>query len=458
MNTLRYPLLVCLVVLSTTLAAFGHVGGHGAASLRTWHTLDGSQRTGSLHSFRGDHVVIEDRFGKLQPIAYRALSIEDAQYAFARFQSIAQLHEPILHKGNTIVPTGRHKYPFPWDGVLLGALGAVLCALLLFVGHSVGYDAASSRLQPNVAFACAVLVVGIWLAASPSAISLMKQQLAGNDPVSVDSTFQAFKPLITTRWDATNFYVESNGMPTEMPAMKGITAWQQQVPIPQPYVGNNAWTFPLTPVVADVPVGLDTALHTGAVAIGVNGIPVFNPENNRGEFSYDIGELDAFGGHCGRADDYHYHIAPLHLQKVVGPTKPIAWALDGYPLYGYTEPDGSMASGLDEHLGHLWQGAYHYHAIATRPYLIASLRGKVTVQNDQVMPQPRASSVRPFLQALRGATITDLRKCDTSHYALRYTLNGKTHWVNYRWDENKNYTYVFVKPDTARRTEMYQRK
>ena len=50
------------------------------------------------------------------------------------------------------------------------------------------------------------------------------------------------------------------------------------------------------------------------------------------------GELDQWGGHCGRADDYHYHIAPIHLEKIVGAGNPVAIALDGYPIYGYDDP------------------------------------------------------------------------------------------------------------------------
>ena len=321
-----------------------------------------------------------------------------------------------------------------------------------------GAQLLGQRYSSRIRLAVATLAIVSGTLAVQQSGALMKNTLSATDPTYVDRTFDAFKPHVKTRWDDAYFYVESNGMPSEMPAMKGITSWQQQVPIPQPYTGGNAWSIPLKPEIASVAVSLDTALHTGAVAIGVNGVPVFNPENNRGEFSYDIGELDAFGGHCGRADDYHYHLAPVHLQKAVGLETPIAWALDGYPMYGFEEPDGSPAKDLDQHLGHVWQGEYHYHATKTRPYMIASMRGKVTIQNDQVMPQPRASSVRPFLQALRGATITDLRMCDSTHYALRYSLNGKTHWVNYRWDNAGKFTYVFVKPDTARRTVNYLRK
>ena len=51
-------------------------------------------------------------------------------------------------------------------------------------------------------------------------------------------------------------------------------------------------------------------LQRGAIAIAANGIPIFNPVNASGLISKEIGELDDFGGHSGRADDYHYHAAP----------------------------------------------------------------------------------------------------------------------------------------------------
>ena len=76
--------------------------------------------------------------------------------------------------------------------------------------------------------------------------------------------------------------------------------------------------FPLVPVPAKTPVSIKGRFLRGAIALAANGIPIFNPQNNRGEVSAEIGELDEWGGHCGRADDYHYHAAPLHLQSVAG--------------------------------------------------------------------------------------------------------------------------------------------
>src|SRR5581483_8224759 len=162
-------------------------------------------------------------------------------------------------------------------------------------------------------------------------------------------------------------YVESDGMPSHN-MMVGITAWQQQVPLPQPYTGGNAWRIPLNPVPSANPPSIKNRFLRGAIALAANGIPIFNPQNNRGELSQEIGELDQWGGHCGRADDYHYHAAPLHLEVIVGKGKPIAFALDGYPIYGLSEPDGSAPANLDSFNGHDLGGlGYHYHGSLKYP-------------------------------------------------------------------------------------------
>jgi len=122
--------------------------------------------------------------------------------------------------------------------------------------------------------------------------------------------------------------------------MVNITAWIAQVPIPHPYVDANAWQIPRNPIYTDNNVRISDNLQRGARALAANGIPIFNPVNASGLVSKDIGELDDFGGHSGRGDDYHYHTAPLHLESTSG-RKPIAFALDGFPVYGSLEPDGT---------------------------------------------------------------------------------------------------------------------
>lgn len=106
--------------------------------------------------------------------------------------------------------------------------------------------------------------------------------------------FKHFANVITSE-DSTYLNIESDGIP-EHNMMEGITSWQQQVPLPQDYTGNNSWKIPLNPVLADIPMLTKDHFHKGAVAIAVNGVPIFNALNNRGEYSADIGELDKWGG------------------------------------------------------------------------------------------------------------------------------------------------------------------
>lgn len=97
--------------------------------------------------------------------------------------------------------------------------------------------------------------------------------------------FDAFAPFVKTRADERWLYVESDGLPhkpLESTMMVGITAWQQQVPLPQKYEGANAWQIPLKPELADKPISGKNALMRGAVALAANGIPIFNALNNRG--------------------------------------------------------------------------------------------------------------------------------------------------------------------------------
>jgi Ca2+-binding EF-hand superfamily protein len=245
------------------------------------------------------------------------------------------------------------------------------------------------------------------------------------------AAFDTFGPQVKTRWDERFLFIESNGMPAHN-MMVGIKSWQQQVPLPQAYSGSNAWQIPLTPVPAKQPLSIKGRFLRGAVAIAANGIPIFNPQNNRGEVAAEIGELDKWGGHCGRADDYHYHVAPLHLQQVLGSKLPVAYALDGYPIYGLTEPDGSTPANLDAFNGHASNVlGYHYHASNRYPYINGGFHGEVVELNEQVDPQPRATPVREAGRALRGASITAFEKTASNSFKLAYELNGEKRAVLY---------------------------
>ena len=86
----------------------------------------------------------------------------------------------------------------------------------------------------------------------------------------------AFTQLVRWHSDANYHYLESNGLPLHK-MMVGITAWQQQVPLPQDFTGGNAFRIPRNPQFATNPVSAKSALFSGAIAVAVNGVPIFNP-------------------------------------------------------------------------------------------------------------------------------------------------------------------------------------
>ena len=284
--------------------------------------------------------------------------------------------------------------------------------------------------------------------------------IAANVPSkpAIAETFEPFEKLnaIKYRQDEKFFYVESNSMPDHR-MMVGITAWQQQVPIPQPYFGDNAWRIPLEPVVAKNPLSAKSHFFRGAIALAANGVPIFNPIKNDGRTDTLLaGELDEFGGHCGRGDDYHYHIGPTHLQEIVGKDKPIAYALDGYPIYGYTEPDGSEVRGLDEFNGHSTpQLGYHYHATKTYPYLNGGFHGEVKEVDGQVDPQPRAGGVREALPPLRGAKITGFESKDNKSFSIKVEVGRETRYVNYFLNQDGSVKFDFVDGNGKVKSETY---
>jgi len=286
---------------------------------------------------------------------------------------------------------------------------------------------------------------------------------AASDPLVMA---QAFAPhnTATTRFDADYLYVESEGIP-EHEMMVKITAWIAQVPVPHPYTGDNAWSIPLNPVYTDDNVTIADDLQRGAIAIAANGIPIFNPVNASGVISKDIGELDDFGGHSGRADDYHYHVAPLHLQTTEN--RPIAYAFDGFAVYGSLEPDGSPMRELDTFHGHeAIDGTYHYHGTDSHPFMLSALRGQVTLDpmtsapQTQIIPQARSVAFRDPPHGINSDNliITALAaNGDGNGYLLEYEISGNPGSVDYSWTEADVTTFVFHDVDGTTTTEVFDR-
>jgi hypothetical protein len=334
-------------------------------------------------------------------------------------------------------------------------VGAILIAVGLGLG--LGFTRKSTKASLVLLLA---LTVGLPIAivGCSNANGDDKHPQAKHDKKQLEDLFANFKDdNVALSSDDNYFYIATNAFPSH-PMMVGITAWQQQVPLPQPYTGKNSWKLPLKPVVADKPISTKKALFRGAIAVAVNGVPIFNALNNRGEDAFLAGELDEYGGHCGRGDDYHYHIAPVHLEKTVGIGKPIGYALDGFPLYGYKDADGKEPKDLDEFNGRYEKdGSYRYYSTKKYPYINGGLRGVVTVKNDQIEPQPKDSPLRPAGNPLRGAKITKFERDDKkSQYTLTYELKGGTYTVKYTIADDKSVKFVFTDPKEKETTETYR--
>ena len=426
---------------------FAHTLDYSKVILRHWSVAKENKYVdGTFYMYKGGDVYIETANGQIEHYPLISLSKEDQDYALIRHQKIAAINYQLTH------PVSAANVSAQLSVLNLRMLISVFIILVLTL---LIYKAAPRQ---QLKYLYPVLLVGIVTLLSAFSADLTKSLRAlSTSPTYIDSAFTPYKPNVITSWDSTYFYVGSYGIPAhEM--MAGITAWNQQVPIPQCYIGNNVWSIPLNPVIADTPIPVNQTNFTrGAIALAVNGVPIFDEYTNTGADAYLTGQLDSFGGHAGRGDDYHYHIAPLFLQNSGADILPIAFAFDGFAVFGSLEPDGSTMRSLDINHGHYWtNGVYHYHGTKVAPYMIGNFVGKVTQDTThQLIPQAHANPVRPGLTPLPPLLITSVYCNDTNSYTLVYVLNGAIDSIVYSWTPQGHYTYHFFKQDSAETTQTY---
>ena len=431
--------IIAMCILSP-IVTFAHSGNTSALFDRIWN-IGNMQVHGSFYMLKDNKVYIEQDHNHIISFSYSELSTEDRLYTDKRYKEILDINthrnfSPNIHS-TPISPS--------ISNVFYAFIGIAVLLMVLY------------RYQRTYAwyFACVAFVSMIYSFKD----GMPALQSVQTNPATIDSAFAPFKEHVVTSWDKTYFRVGSLGLATTHEMMKGISSWQQQVPIPQCYLGDNAWSIPLNPVMAinSVPVN-QTHCTRGGIAIAINGIAIFNPYTNTGVDAYVDGQLDNWGGHSGRADDYHYHIAPTHLYSFTKQSLPIAYAFDGFAIYGDKEPDGTDMKSLDIHHGHAGtDGVYHYHGTLTVPYTIASFAGEVTEDSTyQIIPQSTAKGCRPALTPLKGATITGMTPNQMNNgYTLSYSLNNQTYKVEYSWTQAGNYTYNFISP-TGTTTNQYK--
>lgn len=475
MKKLFYLILFFL----TVDGAYAHRGGHGpsadheqvAKNSRVWRSVENQTLgEGTFLLYKNNNVFIESS-SQVFTIPLSNLHWIDQQYVNRRVAKIKQLNgiQPVLKAADTNLPNESEGT----SSILLASIlfGSLIVAAFCF-RHLLGTRWKLAACVPALFY-----MVFLVSCSSDDAVTTADEEddatdidggditivTGTSDPEAIDLAFDPFKSKIATRWDNDYFYVESNGIPDHQ-MMVGITAWIAQFPTPHDYTGESAWAIPLNTEYADDPVSITDELRRGAIAVATNGIPIFNPINASGLVSNEIGELDAFGGHSGRGDDYHYHTAPLHLENESG-SLPVAYAFDGYAVYGSKEPDGSDMESLDEFNGHEdADGNFHYHGTSTYPYIFEKMKGVVTLEGSspetQIEPQPVAMAFRADPHPINSddLIITDLVAAESGMgYTLFYTSGGTAGSVEYSWNENDLYTFIFNDVDGSTSTETFQR-
>jgi len=451
MKTPPYYLLLLLLLGTLCGSLSAHDAHYEKTTPKIWKMVDGSSIEGYFFLQRDGEVYIEKLNEQIVHFPVSKLSENDRHWLEHKHHEIAHLNgqNPVKIAQPVAVSRTAGSAGPDWF------IPVAIAALLLLVAWLLLKKSGTHIFR----FVFAFLMVSFSMLLYNFGKKQVFRAAGVTNPGFLDSAFAPFKPAVNTRWDNTWFYVESKGLPDHS-MMTGITSWQQQVPIFHCYIGSNAWSIPLNPVKAATPVPVNNKhFLRGAVAIAANGIPIFNPYTNTGVDAYLDGQLDNWGGHSGRADDYHYHIAPMFLEAKSGPVTPIGFALDGYAIYGGKEPDGTAMKALDANHGHTGSdGRYHYHGTAAAPYMIGNMVGVVNEDTTlQIVPQAVAKGVRPALTPLKGATITGFHPNGSNGYTLIYTLAGATDSIVYSWDASGKFVYDFYTP-AGKNTQNYNGK
>lgn len=202
--------------------------------------------------------------------------------------------------------------------------------------------------------------------------------------VDASALYAKFQSAVTVTVGANTVTLRSNGTPDHASPYWGAGNAKYEAPQAGMVVNPNliaaqslVLTVPRSPAVA---TSSDTPL--GPMGIAVNGVAIFNQyAAGRSPLGQEILTFDRYNGHPQQTGQYHYHLEPLWLTTNNGASSLIGVLLDGFPVYGPRETDGSTPSSLDSCNGHTHAtaevptGIYHYHVTATTPYISGCYRG-----------------------------------------------------------------------------------
>jgi len=142
---------------------------------------------------------------------------------------------------------------------------------------------------------------------------------------------------------------------------------------------SYAYVIPLNPTLSSN--GTTAYTGFGAMAMAVNGMPMYPDDSTSGVSTKEDQQLDHCNEHAGKGADVHYHGDPDCMYDNTKPTL-VGYAGDGFPIYGLLDPDtGKVPTDLDECSGHkvtLADGStsYRYHTQTTSPFTVTCWAGE----------------------------------------------------------------------------------
>ena len=205
----------------------------------------------------------------------------------------------------------------------------------------------------------------------------------GKSTADLPEVYKKFVEGITVYMDGDEVVIETRGVPNHASPYWGVGDDLYEAPHAGMVVNPNSiaeqnltFRLPASPKVS----ASISATPLGPIGVAVNGVALYNQYAGPNQpLEREIATFDRYHGHPQQFGQYHYHIEPVFLST--DDSKLVGFLLDGFPVYGRKDMDGSYPAELDAANGHLGatedypNGIYHYHVTADEPYISGGFRG-----------------------------------------------------------------------------------
>ncbi len=210
----------------------------------------------------------------------------------------------------------------------------------------------------------------------------------GGNTTQVPSVYLKIYGATSIICDGTWIYIKTKNLPDHKSAYYPTTNPLYEAYSGLTFGGNTFVKNPNSIIEQSgtIKIPLNPALNTahaatplGPIGIALNGVVFFNQYAGPNQpLTGEIATFDKYYGHPQPQGMYHYHVEPLYLTTVKSTKSGLmGFLLDGFPVYGPKEENGSMVTSslLDVYHGHTHatvdypNGIYHYHFTDDAPYL-----------------------------------------------------------------------------------------